>query len=342
MFFNDTKVIPARILLQRKTGALIEIFLLEPLQPSKEMAQAMTATKSCIWKCLVGNLKKWKDDEILDCTITRHSRKVRISAILVSRLEMQVQFLWDDPEITFSELLEELGKLPLPPYMDRETESEDINRYQTIYSRSQGAVAAPTAGLHFTDKVMNGLSVKGIKKDFLTLHVSAGTFQPIKVKDVARHPMHSEQILVSRKNIESMLESEFSIAVGTTSMRTLESIYWYGVHLEVTGNLDFHIKKDAPYTNRISLPLNKSLENVLSVMDKREIEQMYGTTEVFILPGYEFKCCDGLITNFHMPGSTLMLLVAAFVGHEWKNVYVEALKNKYRFLSYGDSSILLR
>jgi S-adenosylmethionine:tRNA ribosyltransferase-isomerase len=341
LFLNDTRVIPARIMFQRKTGASIEIFLLEPVSPGKEMVQAMMAKGECTWKCMVRNLKKWKDDEVLEKVLDQDNLQFKVKARLISRDQMEVQLSWNPSDYTFSEILEELGKIPLPPYVAREVEASDIERYQTIYSSHQGAVAAPTAGLHFTDCVMEELAQNGIRTNYLTLHVSSGTFQPIKTKDISKHPMHSEQIVVTRSNLEVLMDCKFMVAVGTTSMRTIESIYWYGVQLQ-NGNKFFHIEKDVPYRNLESLTPEKAFNNVLEHMTKHGHDTIVGTTEIFIVPGYEFKTCDAIITNFHIPGSTLMLLIGAFIGDDWREVYREALENNYRFLSYGDSSILFR
>jgi S-adenosylmethionine:tRNA ribosyltransferase-isomerase len=342
LFFNDTRVIPARITFQRNTGALIEVFLLDPIEPSNEVAEAMLARGECIWKCMIGNLKKWKDDEALEHTIKINDEKISIRANLQSRSSMHVQLSWCNTQYSFSEILSELGKVPLPPYVTRAVEESDSERYQTIYSKMEGAVAAPTAGLHFTPKVLNDLESKGITQDYLTLHVSSGTFQPIKSHDISKHPMHSEQVVVKKGNIEAMLKSNFCIAVGTTSLRTMESIYWYGVKLENHEKADFHIEKDAPYNYPRHIPLEKSLQNVRTYMERSGTEEIHGITEIFIVPGYQFQTCEALVTNFHMPGSTLMLLVGAFIGADWKSVYNEALESKYRFLSYGDSSLLFR
>lgn len=344
LFFNDTRVIPARIMFQRKTrawGAWIEVFLLEPIAPSKEIAEAMLARNTCIWKCMIGNLKKWKDDEVLEHQIQINNSEIIVRAKITSREKMNVELEWNHSKLTFSEVLDALGKIPLPPYMTREVEELDEDRYQTVYSKNQGAVAAPTAGLHFTEDLLSRLSRKMIQRDFLTLHVSSGTFQPIKTDDVADHRMHSEQMVITRNNIENLLKSTFSIAVGTTSMRTMESLYWYGVKLETDPFCTFHIEKNTPYKLANSgISMNKALTNVLRRMSDLKTNSISGVTEIFIVPGYEFMTCNALITNFHIPGSTLMLLVAAFIGKDWMNVYKAAKAEKYRFLSYGDSSIL--
>ncbi len=331
MVFNDTRVIPARIIMHKETGAKIEIFLLDPLAPSKVHEEVMDSKSECEWKCMIGNAKKWKIDSELSIA------KLSLRAVRVS--DDRVKFQWTS-SLTFSELLLEIGKIPLPPYIDREVEEEDTERYQTVYSKMKGAVAAPTAGLHFTDEVLDKLSRNGVKKDFVTLHVSAGTFQPIKSDSIESHPMHNEQIWISRENIKNLLDAEKNIAVGTTSMRTMESLYWFGVNI-INGSTDFFIKQTDPYQ---LTPVSKevALQSVLNLMQEKNIEVIGGHTEIFLYPGYEFKICDGLVTNYHLPGSTLILLVAAFIGKDWRKVYQEALNSGYQFLSYGDSSLLLR
>lgn len=331
LFFNDTKVIPARILLSKETGARIEIFLLEPIKPSSVHEEVMNAATSCAWKCMIGNAKKWKIGSSLSspvCNLEAHRSG-----------EDEVTFTWEGNQV-FSEILGTVGNIPLPPYLNREVEDVDQNRYQTIYSKSEGAVAAPTAGLHFTEEILGEMSVAGIETDYLTLHVSAGTFQPIKVEDVSMHPMHNEQIWLNRKNIENLLKAEKVIAVGTTAMRTIESLYWFGVKLSI-GQEEFFIRKEDAYSLKW-ISKNEALETILKWMQDRKLEVIGGQTEIFIHPGYDFKLCNGLVTNYHLPRSTLILLVAAFIGEDWKKVYEEALKNNYRFLSYGDSSLLMR
>ncbi|MEM6726724.1 MAG: S-adenosylmethionine:tRNA ribosyltransferase-isomerase [Bacteroidota bacterium] len=327
--FNDTKVIPARIILHKATGARIEIFLLEPLQPSKVHETVMMSQQSCTWKCMIGNAKKWKLE-----TALKHPT-LPFSATRSGQQE--VTFNWEGG--TFSQLLTEIGKIPLPPYIQREVEQADQDRYQTVYSKMDGAVAAPTAGLHFTDAILEQLIAKGIQTQYLTLHVSAGTFLPIKTDDIAEHPMHNEQVWIQRQTIETLLHAPQTIAVGTTSMRTLESLYWFGVRLE-NGKDNFYIRKDDPYTFA-AIERAVALHYILRYMDQHQLQQLRGQTEIFLYPGYTFQMCDGLITNFHMPNSTLILLIAAFIGEDWRTVYQEALHNEYRFLSYGDSSLLL-
>jgi S-adenosylmethionine:tRNA ribosyltransferase-isomerase len=329
LVFNDTKVIPARIILHKPTGARIEIFLLEPLLPSKVHEEVMLARNQCTWKCMIGNAKKWK----LDTSLVNESLNFKATRSGAD----EVTFEWEG--MTFSELLEEIGKIPLPPYIHREIEQEDKDRYQTVYSKLDGAVAAPTAGLHFTHAIMEDLKEKNIPIEYVTLHISAGTFQPIKTDTISEHPMHNEQVWVQKTTIEALLAASKTITVGTTSMRTLESLYWFGVRLH-HGMEDFHIRKEDPYELE-AIDKNRALEYVLEYMDQRDIKLLGGQTEIFLYPGYTFRMCDGIITNFHMPNSTLILLIAAFIGDDWRKVYEEALANDYRFLSYGDSSLLI-
>ena len=338
LVFNDTKVIQARLLFVKPTGAVIEIFLLSPEEPSKELNRAMQAKTSCVWKCTIGNLKRWKDNRL-----SMRSEEFELHAHLLDKNSGTVKLSWKPGHYTFAEILHHFGKIPLPPYLHRPAEKLDENRYQTVYSRHEGAVAAPTAGLHFTDKVFESLKKKGIEWDFLTLHVSAGTFQPIKTSDALQHIMHEKQIIISRKNLEKLTTpGKLVVAVGTTSMRTLESIYWYGVKLLKNPEADFFISQDDPYIQTENLPeLPKSLQAVMSRMNELQTDSLAGSTSIYIYPGYRFRVCRGLITNFHLPGSTLILLVAALVGNDWKKIYDEALSNNYRFLSYGDSSLLI-
>ncbi|MCS5489996.1 S-adenosylmethionine:tRNA ribosyltransferase-isomerase [Algoriphagus sp. CAU 1643] len=342
LVYNDTKVIPARLIFQRETGARIEIFLLHPAAPTTVIPEIMLATHPVTWEVMIGNAKKWKSDEILRGRLTVQGKEIVLEARLVDREKKLVEFSWNSTEIPFVDIVETSGEIPLPPYLNRQAEESDKDRYQTVYSEKEGAVAAPTAGLHFTEKVFEELRNKGIQEAQVTLHVSAGTFQPIKVDDVTLHPMHSEQIHISAKTIKQLLENENpTVAVGTTSVRTLESLYWYGVKLlEDLGN-DFLIEKLFPYRDRSKIPSKKeALQAILNQMKKDGKEEIMGETEIFIFPGYEFKMIEGLITNFHQPGTTLMLLIGSMIGDDWKKVYQEALDNDYRFLSYGDSSLL--
>jgi len=338
LFFNDTKVIPARLIFRKETGAGIELFLLNPVAPSSLLQLAMQARETTTWKCAIGNLKRWTDGLVLRKVVDEGE----LSALLINREEQLVRFSWTPVSTSFAEVIRKSGATPLPPYIKREAEVSDLERYQTVYSHFEGAVAAPTAGLHFTDEVLQKIKAKGIALDFLTLHVSAGTFQPVKTENALEHTMHSEQIIISKQNIQHLLAGKKVIAVGTTSMRTLESLYWFGVQLLHDPNATFIIRQDDPYKNYSVLPsASESIQAVAQYMSKYQLEEITGHTSIFILPGYTFRICRGLVTNFHQPGSTLMLLVAAWVGDDWKKIYNEALANHYRFLSYGDSSLLM-
>ena len=342
LVYNNTKVIPARLIFQRQTGARIEVFLLQPIAPSRVMSEIMASKKPVVWETMIGNVKKWKEGEELQGSILIGEKEVVLTARLQDRALKQVEFSWLGEEIAFVDLVEACGETPLPPYLNRKAEEEDKSRYQTVYSEKEGAVAAPTAGLHFTEEVFEALRKKGIQEAALTLHVSAGTFQPIKVDKVEAHPMHSEQMEITLETIEKLLKHEGKIvAVGTTSVRTLESMYWFGVQLLENRGGIFQIEKLAPYTRRETLPTRKeALEAIVKEMNAKSVDSLLGTTEIFLFPGYQFQLVDGLITNFHQPGSTLVLLIAALLGKDWKMVYQEALANNYRFLSYGDSSLL--
>ncbi|MEB2778035.1 S-adenosylmethionine:tRNA ribosyltransferase-isomerase [Algoriphagus sp. D3-2-R+10] len=342
LVYNDTKVIPARLIFQRETGARIEIFLLQPISPTTVIPEIMLAKHPVIWETMIGNAKKWKDGEILKGLILFNGSSITLQAKLFDRETRQVEFSWDNPEVAFVDVVEASGEVPLPPYLNRKPIEEDKSRYQTVYSEKEGAVAAPTAGLHFTPEIFDQLKSKGIKEAQVTLHVSAGTFQPIKASEITEHPMHSEQIHINRETIELILSNLGKVVtVGTTSVRTLESLYWYGVKLLEGRGEDLKIEKLFPYESRESLPSAKqAYDAILTYMKETGLQTIMGTTEIFIFPGYRFKIVKGLITNFHQPGSTLILLIATILGEDWKRVYTEALANKYRFLSYGDSSLL--
>lgn len=336
LVFNDTRVILARLHFTKETGALIEIFLLEPIAPIKEVASAMLVKQKCTWKCLIGNLKRWKNDLIIKKEL---GDNIVLSARIIDRDEQLVELSWDT-DLEFVHIVETAGKIPLPPYINREVTFDDKERYQTVYSKFQGAVAAPTAGLHFDDDMIKNIKASGKSIDYLTLHVSAGTFQPIKVDNAIEHTMHSEQIVISKSMVENLLAHDFTVAVGTTSMRTLESLYWYGIKL-LSGDNRFYIEKLYPYNNQLNASKKEALVAVLEFMNNEGKESITGVTEIFIFPGYDFKVCQGLITNYHLPESTLILLIASFIGEDWRKVYREALETEYRFLSYGDSSILI-
>lgn len=342
LVYNDTKVIPARLIFQRETGARIEIFLLQPIAPTTVISEIMLAKHPVTWATMIGNAKKWKDGEILKGQVKVNGKEIVLAAELVDRENKAVEFSWDDAEVAFVDLVEASGEVPLPPYLNRKPNDADKSRYQTVYSKKEGAVAAPTAGLHFTDEIFEKLRTKGIQEAQVTLHVSAGTFQPIKAENVMEHPMHSEQIQITRETIEKLLEQQGkTVAVGTTSVRTLESLFWYGVKLLEGKGEEFKIEKLFAYESRKNVPSKgESLQAILDLMDRNRVETILGSTEIFIFPGYSYRMIEGLITNFHQPGSTLVLLIATILGEKWKEIYQEALENDYRFLSYGDSSLL--
>jgi S-adenosylmethionine:tRNA ribosyltransferase-isomerase len=339
LYFNNTRVIRARLLFRKNTGAEIEIFLLQPAEPSTELALAMKTQGSCTWQCSIGNLKRWKET----VRLTAETGRVILQAELIDRTSGLVRLRWKPESLPLAQVIDQFGATPLPPYIKRKAEPDDSNRYQTVYSANEGAVAAPTAGLHFTEAVFETLKQRGIKTDFLTLHVSAGTFMPVKTDDALQHQMHNEQVVINRNNLVSLLQPErFTVAVGTTAMRTLESLYWYGVKLIHKPEAGFFVSQSEPYQRYDNLPsVQQALLAVLNKLDKTGTETLTGNTAIYIYPGYRFKICNGLITNFHLPASTLILLVAAFVGDDWKRIYEEALHNDYRFLSYGDSSLLI-
>jgi S-adenosylmethionine:tRNA ribosyltransferase-isomerase len=339
LVFNNTKVIPARLFFQKTNGVVIEVFLLNPVEPSSVISQVMETTDTCTWACMIGNKKRFKEKVV--GTYHIHPENVELTAELVDSEKNYVKFSWNNSDLTFAEIVRFFGQIPLPPYLKRETEQKDYETYQTVYSKNDGAVAAPTAGLHFTEQVFADLAQKGVKHDFVTLHVGAGTFQPIKVQNVEEHKMHCEQIVFDKSFIINLLENVlFVIPIGTTSMRSLESLYWFGVKL-LSGEQTFFIEKLSPYNQTESFTAEQSLKAIIDYMNENSLSQLVGETEIFIFPSYEFKICKGIITNFHQPDSTLILLVAALVGENWKKIYDYALENNFRFLSYGDSSLLI-
>ncbi|MBT30852.1 MAG: S-adenosylmethionine tRNA ribosyltransferase [Thalassobius sp.] len=351
LFFNNTKVLPARMHFRKDTGAIIEVFLLHPEQPTRIVQEAMLVKNDAVWACTIGNLKRWKDDQVLSRQLVVDGKAVELQVQIVDREKRWVKFSWNlfnepNSDLNFVDVVEAAGNTPLPPYLNRAAEDIDETEYQTVYGKKEGAVAAPTAGLHFTDNMLEAFKTEGRLLDELTLHVGAGTFQPVKVNDIKEHEMHCEQIVVYKYNIENLLQSEKILAVGTTSMRTMESIYWYGVQL-IKGDTEqqnLFIKKLYPYQyDDAGLPSRKeALQAVLDFMETNQLEEITGETEILIMPGYDFKICDALITNFHLPESTLILLIAAFIGEDWRKVYEVALNENYRFLSYGDGSLLIR
>lgn len=345
LIFNNTKVIRARLMFQKPTGARIEIFCLDPVDPA-DYQLAFQQTGRCIWNCMIGNLKKWKN-EILVKEVKVNGQTICFRAEKGPRHDatIQVHFSWDNPEADFASLIEAAGILPIPPYLHRETEAGDLERYQTIYSKIKGSVAAPTAGLHFTEDVFQSLKEKQVEWEEVTLHVGAGTFRPVKSNTIVDHEMHSEQIYISRKLIEKLFRNrEKLIAVGTTSIRTLESLYWLGTKLlrEPSQPVQqLHVEQWLPYEEATEISKEQALEAILKVMTKHNLTVISASTQIIIVPGYQFRLVDGMITNFHQPQSTLLLLIAAYLGDEWKQIYEHALDNNYRFLSYGDSNLYL-
>ncbi|HAN19801.1 MAG: S-adenosylmethionine tRNA ribosyltransferase [Bacteroidetes bacterium GWC2_33_15] len=341
LVFNNTKVIQARLKFYKNTGAQVEIFCLEPISPS-DYILSFQQNKKVIWKCIVGNLKKWKTEELVKKIIVEQVEiELKAKKIKTELNSVIIEFSWDNSDYTFSEILENIGLTPIPPYLNRESEDIDKDRYQTIYSQFNGSVAAPTAGLHFTNDVINKLKKKKITIEEITLHVGAGTFKPVKAESALEHEMHTEHFIIQKSTIENLLKSSKIITVGTTSVRTLESLYWLGVKLIVLNRFETHISQWEVYESDQTLSRANALQALLNYMEKEKFSEFKASTQIMILPGYRFKMADILITNFHQPKSTLILLVAAFIGDKWKRVYDFALENDFRFLSYGDSSILI-
>ena len=344
MVFNDTKVVPARLHFQRETGAHIEIFCLEPVQP-EEYVSMFAVTQSCRWKCIVGNVKRWKGDtlRLYNPEGSEGIAAMDLKADLIERNGETsiVEFSWSDGA-PFSAVLESCGSIPIPPYLNRETESVDLERYQTLYAKYRGSVAAPTAGLHFTEKVLDDIRAKGIKTGTVCLHVGAGTFLPVKSSRVAEHTMHREPFVITKEFLMTLIGSLGKvIAVGTTSVRTLESLYYVGVSCIETGRPD-DVRQWDPYTKSYEYSVDQALSSLLSYMETHDMESLQIGTSIIIVPGFKFRVVDILVTNFHQPQSTLLLLISAFVKGDWERIYDYALKHGFRFLSYGDSSLLFR
>jgi S-adenosylmethionine:tRNA ribosyltransferase-isomerase len=340
--FNNTKVIRARLKVQKPTGAEIEIFCLEPLAPA-EVQMAFDSRACTTWKCIVGNARKWKDAP-LSKTIDIDGHPFELSISKGERMgdAYSIEFKWDNNHYSFAEIIEAIGLTPIPPYLNRETEDIDKDRYQTVYSEHQGSVAAPTAGLHFTDSILQKLSNKGHQLLNVTLHVGAGTFKPVKSEEIAGHEMHTEHFVIERTALQSLIDNKHDlIAVGTTSVRTLESLYWYGVRLLSGHSIDAGIQQWDPYNLSTQYTPMEAFQALLSYMEEQKLSHLAGKTAIIIVPGYKFKVIKGLVTNFHQPQSTLLLLIGAIVGDKWKDLYNYALQNDFRFLSYGDSSLLM-
>ena len=362
MVFNNTRVIQARIHFRKETGALIEVFLMEPAQPT-DYERIFQTTGRCAWLCMVGNLKKWKEGalqrqcDVKGKTVTLQAVLDRGKTTAVSGgTNYWVDFSWDDEAVSFAEILDSIGELPIPPYLNRETEEADKTTYQTVYSKIKGSVAAPTAGLHFTPKVLAALDAQGIDREEVTLHVGAGTFKPVKAEEIEGHAMHTEYIAVKRQTFEKLLAHGcHATAVGTTSVRTLESLYYMGVKLAINPEAqeeDLHVTQWEPYdlphndeglviVDGKPVSVDTAIGHLLHWLDHSQLEILHSSTQIIIAPGYTYKIVDKLITNFHQPQSTLLLLVSAFVKGDWRNIYDYALGHGFRFLSYGDSSLLI-
>ena len=345
LVFNNTRVISARLLFRKGTGALVEVLCLEPLVPHS-YDLSFSSVGPVEWKCMIGNLKKWKSG-MLSMPFKTGGEENSLMAERTGKEgeAWRVRFSWSDPRLSFSEVIEASGHIPLPPYINREDETEDRIRYQTVYSRIKGSVAAPTAGLHFTDELLHSLSENGIGASNITLHVGAGTFQPVRASDIAHHTMHCERFSVTGETIENLLSNHGKIiAVGTTSVRTLESLYWLGVKIIADRSVqddEAAISQWEPYGEDRGIPVNESLLALKRRMSDKNINELEASTSMIIVPGYRFRMIEGMITNFHQPRSTLLLLVSAWTGNDWKKIYGYALDNGFRFLSYGDGSLLI-
>lgn len=343
MIFNNTKVIQARLHFRKETGALIEIFCLEPIQPNDYVLN-FQQTSHAAWLCMIGNLKKWKEGSLhKEMNVKGHAITLTATRGECRGTSHWVDFTWDNPEITFADILEVFGELPIPPYLNRETQESDKETYQTVYSKIKGSVAAPTAGLHFTERVLQALRDKGVDLEEVTLHVGAGTFKPVKSEEIEGHEMHTEYISVNRQTIEKLIaHGGKAIAVGTTSVRTLESLYYIGVTIAShpdAGQEELHVRQWQPYETHPTMTTVESLQQILDYMKRHELEALHTSTQIIIAPGYTYHIVQKMVTNFHQPQSTLLLLVSAFVKGDWRTIYDYALAHDFRFLSYGDSSL---
>lgn len=345
MVFNNTKVIQARLHFRKETGALIEVFLLEPAAPSDYELMFQTTAK-CSWLCLVGNLKKWKEGT-LRRAFSIKGEQLTFSATRIGEqgTSLLVRFEWDNDRVSFAEILEAVGELPIPPYLNRDTQESDKTTYQTVYSKIKGSVAAPTAGLHFTEDVLADIDAHGIEREELTLHVGAGTFKPVKSAEIDGHEMHTEYISVRKQTIEKLIQHHAeAIAVGTTSVRTLESLYYMGVYVATHPDAteeELHVCQWTPYEVPSTMPSVDALQHLKEWMDRHGLKTLHSSTQIIIAPGYEYRIVKMLVTNFHQPQSTLLLLVSAFLHGDWRKVYDYALAHDFRFLSYGDSCLLI-
>ena len=349
MVMNNTKVIQARLHFRKATGALIEIFLLEPALPA-DYEQMFQSRGRCEWFCLVGNLKKWKEGQLSrGFTIDDHEVTVTAERVGEAATNQRIAFTWDDNQLSRAELIDSIGELPIPPYLNRKTEECDNTTYQTVYSKIKGSVAAPTAGLHFTADVLASLDNKGIEREEVTLHVGAGTFKPVKSLHIGEHDMHTETFCVKKQTIERLIAHQgHAVAVGTTSVRTLESLYYIGykmLQLPDAEEQHWHVEQWEPYQMQVApddAPTTmEALQAIANYMQRNALTTLHGSTQIIIAPGYNYHIVKMLITNFHQPQSTLLLLVSAFVHGDWRNIYDYALQHEFRFLSYGDSSLLI-
>lgn len=347
MVFNNTKVIQARLHFRKETGALIEVFLLEPAEPS-DYELMFQSRSHCSWYCLVGNLKKWKEGK-LTRTWTIGNEKLTFTAVRgpLHGTSHRIDFEWDNPQISFAEILDSMGELPIPPYLNRETQESDKTTYQTVYSKIKGSVAAPTAGLHFTPQVLSAIDDHGIDREELTLHVGAGTFKPVKSEEIEGHEMHTEYVSVRRQTLEKLLAHDCqAIAVGTTSVRTLESLYFMGCKVLKNPDVmegDLHVNQWEPYEDEggDAADVKSAIQALIDWLDRNHLSVLHSSTQIIIAPGYDYKIVKMLVTNFHQPQSTLLLLVSAFVHGDWHKIYDYAIAHDFRFLSYGDSSLLI-
>ena len=345
MVFNNTKVIQARLHFRKETGALIEVFCLEPIQPNDYVLN-FQQTEHAAWLCMIGNLKKWKDGALKrEMTVKGFTITLTATRGECRGTSHWIDFSWNNPEVTFADILEVFGELPIPPYLNRDTEESDKETYQTVYSKIKGSVAAPTAGLHFTPRVLEALQEKGIDLEELTLHVGAGTFKPVKSEEIEGHEMHPEYISVNRATIKKLIDHDgCAVAVGTTSVRTLESLYHIGVTLAENPDAteeELHVRQWQPYEKYDQIPPVVALQKILGYLDRNGLEALHSSTQIIIAPGYQYKIVKAMVTNFHQPQSTLLLLVSAFVKGNWRTIYDYALSHDFRFLSYGDSSLLI-
>jgi S-adenosylmethionine:tRNA ribosyltransferase-isomerase len=349
LVFNETKVIRARLQFHKSSGATIELFCLEPVLPTRELQQAFEQKSAVVWKCMVGNSRRWKSGK-LQKSISYGNRVHQLSAERLNQSQDQsfIRFEWDPSDLPFSEILVHAGITPLPPYMKRDADESDAVRYQTIYARAEGSVAAPTAGLHFTEQVFQKLDKRKILRSEVVLHVGAGTFKPVHQSNIRNHEMHFEKILIHKNTVHNILNylNKGITVVGTTTMRTVESLYWFGVKflIDKKPQKEIDIKQWDPYDPVYNCEIRpeESLMAVLNYMESNSIEVIHGQTQLMIVPGYKFRIPDTLITNFHMPKSTLLLLVSAFTGEKWKDAYEYALNNNFRFLSYGDACLFFK